>query len=123
MSIREEDQQNTPNKPKNVNEEHRKGQTMGNKPDPSAKRNVGYGGALERADQKDSLENLHIGGDETTGYGANNPNSTEEFAQGPGFEFEGSDTAMDDEVNGIRSRPQELGDKDTKPSDSEQNRI
>ncbi|MHC2993213.1 hypothetical protein OB13_17105 [Pontibacter sp. HJ8] len=123
MSIREEDQQNTPNRPKNINEEHRKGQTMGNKPDPSAKRNVGYGGDLERADQKDSLENLHIGGNETTGYGANNPKSTEEFAQGPGFEYEGSDTAMDDDVNGVRSRDQPLGGDDSEPTDSDHSRI
>lgn len=123
MSTNDEDIQNTPNHPKNVNDEHRKSQTKGNKPDPSAKRNVGYGGDLERGDQKDSLENLHIQGNETTGYGANNPNSTEEFAQGPGFEYEGSDTAMDDDVNGIRSRPQPLGDDDTEPSNSDQSRI
>ncbi|EJF10234.1 MULTISPECIES: hypothetical protein [Pontibacter] len=123
MATRDEDIQNTPNSPKNVNDEHRKGQTMGNKPDPSAKRNVGYGGALERADQKDSLENLHIQGNETTGYGANNPKSTEEFAQGPGFEYEGSDTAMDDDVNGIRSRQQPFGEDDTEPNDSDQSRI
>lgn len=96
---------------------------MGNKPDPSAKRNVGYGGDLERSDQKDSLENLHIRGNETTGYGANNPNSHEEFAQGPGFEYEGSDTGMDDDVNGIRSRPQPLGSKDTEPNESDHSRI
>ena len=123
MSKSDEDIQNTPNRPKNVNEDHRKSQSNDNKPDPSAKRNVGYGGALERGDQKDSLENLHIQGNETTGYGANNPDSTEEFAQGPGFEYEGSDTAMGDDVNGIRSRPQALGDDDTEPSDSDQSRI
>ena len=96
---------------------------MGNRPDPSAKRNVGRGGDLERPDQKDRLENLHIGGNETTGYGANNPESREEFAQGPGFEYEGSDTAMDDDVNGIRSRPQPLGGDDTEPTDSDHSRI
>ena len=96
---------------------------MGNRPDPTAKRNVGYGGALERPDQKDRLENLHIGGNETTGYGANNPNSKESYAQGPGFEYEGSDTGMDDDVNGIRSRSQPLGDDDTIPNDSDQSRI
>ena len=118
-----EDKKQTPNSPKNVNDEHRKGQTMGNKPDPTAKRNVGYGGAMERANQKDSLENLHIGGNEATGYGDNNPKSTEEFAQGPGFEYEGSDTGMDDDVNGIRSKPQPLGSKDTEPTDSDSSRI
>jgi hypothetical protein len=123
MSTNDEDIQNTPNRPKNVNEDHRKGPTNDNKPDPSAKRNVGYGGALERDDQKDSLENLHIQGNETTGYGANNPNSTEEFAQGPGFEFEGSDTAMDDDANGIRSRPQPLGSDDTEPSETGPDRV
>lgn len=123
MATRDEDIQNTPNRPKNINEEHRKGQTMGNKPDPSAKRNVGQGGALERGDQKDSLENLHIQGNETTGYGANNPKSTEEFAQGPGFEYEGSDTAMDDDVNGIHSRQQPFGGDDTDQNDSDQSRI
>ena len=78
---------------------------------------------MERPDQKDRLENLHIGGDETTGYGANNPNSKESYAQGPGFEYEGSDTGMDDDVNGIRSRSQPLGGDDTEPNDSDQSRI
>lgn len=123
MATNDEDIQNTPNRPKNIHDKHREGQTMGNRPDPGAKRNVGYGGDLERADQKDSLENLHIAGNETTGYGANNPKSTEEFAQGPGFEYEGSDTAMDDDVNGIRSRQQPFGADDTEPNDSDQSRI
>ncbi len=85
--------------------------TVGNRPDPSAKRNVGRGGDLERADQKDKLENMHIGGSEATGYGANDPDSKESYVQGPGFEYEGSDTAMDDSVNGIRSSDQPLDSK------------
>ncbi|WP_114779149.1 hypothetical protein [Botryobacter ruber] len=94
---------------KNIFDDYNKRMTMSNRPDPSAKRNVGLNGALERGDQKDRLENLRIHGNETTGYGGNNPNSTEEFAQGPGFEFEGSDTAMSGGVNGIRTGDQPLG--------------
>jgi len=122
MAIREEDQQNTPAKPDNIYDKNRRSQTNDNRPDPSAKRNVGYGGDLERPGQKDKLENLHIGGNEGTGYGDNNPDSIEEFAQGPGFEYEGSDTAMDDSVNGIRSRDQSLGDNDTEPNDADYSR-
>ncbi|TXK46366.1 hypothetical protein FVR03_10790 [Pontibacter qinzhouensis] len=106
MAIRDEDKKSTPDKPKNVHDDFNKRVTIGNEPDPSAKRNVGRGGDLERDDQKDKLENMHIGGNEATGYGANDPKSKESYAQGPGFEFEGSDTAMDDSVNGIRNSDQ-----------------
>jgi hypothetical protein len=122
MAIREEDQQNTPDKPKNIFDENRRSQTNKNIPDPSAKRNVGYGGDLERPGQKDKLENLHIGGNEVTGYGDNNEDSIEEFAQGPGFEYEGSDTAMDDSVNGIRSADQPLDSDRTEPNDADYSR-
>ena len=94
MAIDEENRQNTPSSEKNVNSDFNKRMTMNNHPDPSAKRNVGYGGQLERSGQKNKLENMHIQGDETTGYGANDPKSVDYLAQGPGFEFEGSDTAM-----------------------------
>src|SRR5690606_26901963 len=96
--------------------------TLGNHPDPSAKRNMGPGGTTERAGQKDKLENLHIGGNEATGYGGNNPNSTEEFAQGPGFEFEGSDTGMDDDVAGVRSGDQPFGEDKQEPDDADYSR-
>ncbi len=123
MSIREENQQNTPDKPKNVNDDYNQRVAPGNHPDPSAKRNIGKDGALERSGQKDKLENLHIGGNETTGYGANDRTETESFAQGPGFEFEGSDTAMDDSVNGIRSQDQPLGSSNTEENDADPGRI
>ncbi|WP_242928720.1 hypothetical protein [Pontibacter vulgaris] len=123
MSIREEDQQNTPGKVKNVNDDFNQRMAPGNRPDPSAKRNVGKDGALEREGQKDKLENLHIQGNETTGYGANDKTEIESFAQGPGFEYEGSDTAMGDSVNGIRSQDQPLGSDKTKPNDADQSRI
>ncbi|MFD2245479.1 hypothetical protein [Pontibacter ruber] len=122
MAIREEDQQNTPDKPENIFDKNRQSQTNKNYPDPSAKRNVGYGGDLERKGQKDKLENLHIGGNEVTGYGDNNPDSVEEFAQGPGFEYEGSDTAMDDSMNGIRSTDQPLDSDHTEPNDADYSR-
>ncbi len=94
----------------------------GNRPDPSAKRNMGPEGFTERPGQKDKLKNLHIGGNETTGYGANDPKSRESFAQGPGFEYEGSDTGMDDDVAGIRRGDQPLGDDEEKPDNADYGR-
>ncbi|MFT2007830.1 hypothetical protein ACMA1I_04080 [Pontibacter sp. 13R65] len=124
MAIHDEDKKNTPGKPKNVHDDFNERMTIGNEPDPSAKRNVGRGGDLERDDQKDKLENMHIGGSEATGYGAIDPDSKESYAQGPGFEFEGSDTAMDDSVNGIRSSDQPLDSTSTnQEQDGDPSRI
>ena len=58
--------------------------------DASAHRNVGANGYTQRSDQKDQLENLHIGGSETEPQGGNNHTSAGEQAQGPGFTEEGS---------------------------------
>jgi hypothetical protein len=107
-----EDKDSTENT-KNVNSDYNKRVSMGNHPDPSAKRNVGPGGALEREGQKGKLENLHIAGNETTGYGANDHKSVDYISQGPGYEYEGNDTAMDDDVNGIRSKEQPLNSDKT----------
>ncbi|AMM52511.1 hypothetical protein TH61_16830 [Rufibacter sp. DG15C] len=107
MAIQDEENTN-PNRVKNVNDSQHQRNAPGNKPDPSAKRNVGLGGDLERNDQKDRLENLHIGGNEVTGMGHLDRNSTESHNQGPGFEAEGSDTFMGGENNGIRMKDQPL---------------
>lgn len=122
MSDKEEDNQNKSDKPKSTNDDYYKRMTMNNQPDPSAKRNVGMNGEMERRGQKDKLENLHIQGNEASGYGANTTNSIEEFAQGPGFEYEGSDTAMDDNVNGVRSSEQSFGEKESKPDNADHSR-
>ncbi|MEJ8757056.1 hypothetical protein WG947_08620 [Pontibacter sp. H259] len=123
MAIDEENRQNTPSSDKNVNSDFNKRMTMNNHPDPSAKRNVGYGGQLERSGQKNKLENMHIKGNEATGYGANDPKSVDYLAQGPGFEFEGSDTAMNDDLNGIRSKDQPLGQKNSEETDTDRTRT
>ena len=111
MNVSEEDNVNEEIKdsPDNVNSDYNKRVSNDNHPDPSAKRNMGPGGETERQGQKDKLENLHIGGNEVTGYGANSTESIESFAQGPGFEFEGSDTGMQGDVAGIRRGDQPLG--------------
>jgi len=119
MNEREENQDKTPD---NINNDYRERVGMGNHPDPSAKRNIGQNGETERLDQKDKLENLHIGGNEATGYGANDPDSKESYAQGPGFEFEGSDTAMDDSVNGIRRGDQPFGGDSEESNDADYSR-
>ncbi|MFD3001571.1 hypothetical protein ACFS7Z_14465 [Pontibacter toksunensis] len=106
----------------NINNDYRDRVGMGNHPDPSAKRNMGPNGTTERPGQKDKLENLHIGGNETTGYGANTDENAESISQGPGFEFEGSDTAMDDSVNGIRRGDQLLGEDEEKSNDADYSR-
>ncbi len=120
MSNEEED--NAPDSIKSTNDDYHKRVSMDNSPDPSAKRNIGPNGELERRGQKDILDNLHIGGNEASGYGANDSNSIEEFAQGPGFEYEGSDTAMDDKVNGVRSTQQEFGDDENTPDNADRSR-
>ena len=108
---------------KSVNSDYNQDQTNGNQPDPSAYRNVGPRGETERNDQKDRLENMHIGGNETTGYGANDPDNKESFAQGPGFEFEGSYDEMDGNTNGVRTNEQPFGSKETNPDDSDYSRV
>ncbi|MCC9135022.1 hypothetical protein ACFSKU_18985 [Pontibacter silvestris] len=121
MENREEDKNKKiePTSTKTNNDDYNERMSMGNTPDPSAKRNIGPGGEQERAGQKDKLENLHIGGNETTGYGDNDHSSVESFAQGPGYEYEGSDTAMDDSVSGIRRGDQPLGEDEEKSSDAD----
>ncbi|WP_242920039.1 hypothetical protein [Pontibacter liquoris] len=117
-----ENAEETPNKTNNVNSDYNKRVSHHNHPDPSAKRNMGPGGETERPGQKDKLENLEIGGNETTGYGANTKDSIESFAQGPGFEYEGSDTAMDDKVNGIRRGEQLFGEDEKQDDDADYSR-
>jgi hypothetical protein len=73
--------------------------------DPSAARNTGANGYTQRTDQKDQLENLHIGGSETSPQGGNEHHEAGEQAQGPGFEAEGS-YELD---HNIRTRDQEFG--------------
>jgi hypothetical protein len=124
MATEEENIQNTPSSAKNVNSDFNKRVSMGNHPDPSAKRNIGPDGQTERSGQKDKLENMHIKGNETTGYGASDTSKSVEYlAQGPGFEFEGSDTAMNDDLNGIRSKDQPLGETNTEETDSDRSRT
>jgi len=75
--------------------------------DPSAQRNTGAQGYTQRNDQKDQLENLHIGGSETEPQGGNDHANTGEQASGPGFEMEGS-VELDHK---LRTRDQEFGEK------------
>jgi hypothetical protein len=114
--------QTTPDQPNNINSDFNKRVSMGNHPDPSAKRNIGPDGETERRGQKDKLKNLKIEGNEVTGYGGNNSKSTEEFAQGPGFEYEGSDTGMDGDVAGVRRGDQPFGEDKEKPNDEDYGR-
>ena len=74
--------------------------------DPSALRNTGARGYTERSNQKDQLENLHIGGSETSPQGGNDHQNAGEQAQGPGFEAEGS-IELDHK---LRTREQKFGD-------------
>lgn len=76
--------------------------------DPSALRNTGAGGYTQRADQKDQLANLHIGGGEGVPQGGNDHENAGEQASGPGFEAEGSY----DLGNGVRSQEQDFGEKE-----------
>ncbi|MFB9864775.1 hypothetical protein EFA69_14355 [Rufibacter immobilis] len=107
----------------NINDDYHQRNAPGNSPDPSAKRNIGLGGDTERNDQKDRLENLHIGGNEITGYGANDPNSKESDTQGPGFEYEGSYQAMGGSADGVRMHDQPLDSKDTDEEETDYNRL
>lgn len=118
MSINEEDNQSTPERTPNIYDKDYREQTNENRPDPGAKRNVGLGGETQRRGQKDKLENLHIGGSEATGYGANDPDEVESTAQGPGFEFEGSYEEGDGSVNGIRTDDQPFGSDETEPNEN-----
>jgi hypothetical protein len=83
-----------------------------NSDDASAHRNVGANGYTQRSDQKDQLQNLHIGGSETEPQGGNNHGTANEQAQGPGFTEEGS-YELDEQGEGIRMHEQQLGDKQT----------
>ena len=75
--------------------------------DPSAARYTGANGYTQRTDQKDQLENLHIGGSETSPQGGNDHINAGEQAQGPGFEAEGS-IELD---HNLRTREQKFGEK------------
>jgi hypothetical protein len=77
--------------------------------DPTAYRSAGGRGYSQRTDQKDQLENLHIGGSDTEPYGANDDQSDTSKNQGPGFEAEGS-YELDYEQN-LRTREQPFGAK------------
>ena len=77
--------------------------------DASAHRSVGANGYTQRNDQKDQLQNLHIGGSETEPQGGNNHTTAGEQAQGPGFTEEGSFELG----AGIRMHEQKLGDDHT----------
>lgn len=75
--------------------------------DPTAHRNTGANGYTQRSNQKDQLENLHIGGSDTSPQGGNDHTGAGEQAQGPGFEAEGS-LELD---HNLRTRDQEFGEK------------
>ena len=75
--------------------------------DPTAARYTGANGYTQRNNQKDQLENLHIGGSETSPQGGNQHTEAGEQAQGPGFEAEGS-YEID---HNLRTRDQEFGAK------------
>ncbi len=71
--------------------EYQKDQSNGKETnDPTAARYTGAHGYTQRDNQKDQLENLHIGGSEATPQGATNHQTADEQQQGPGFEDEGS---------------------------------
>ncbi|GAB3732989.1 hypothetical protein GCM10027594_14810 [Hymenobacter agri] len=74
--------------------------------DPTAARYTGANGYTERSNQKDQLENLHIGGSETSPQGGNDHQNAGEQAQGPGFEAEGS-YELD---HNLRTREQKFGE-------------
>ena len=76
--------------------------------DPSAARNTGANGYTQRDNQKDQLENLHIGGSESSPQGGNDHHAAGEQAQGPGFEAEGS-IELD---HNLRTRDQPFGAKE-----------
>jgi hypothetical protein len=120
MAIREENEDTAPDRVKNIFDQHVQNETNENRPDPTAKRNIGPFGETERRGQKDKLKNMHIGGNEVTGYGANDPDSVDNLAQGPGYEVEGSFEEADGSVNGIRSQDQPFGGNTTEPNENEE---
>ena len=91
------------NNPGNSNEnnksdvEYKRDQANGNLGDPSSKRNIGPDNTTQRSNQKDELGNLHIAGNEVSGYGANTEGAGDSAA-GPGFEAEGSEFANDNPI-------------------------
>ena len=109
MANRENEINKAPHGVKNITDTHVQNETNGNRPDPTSKRNIGPNGETERRGQKGKLENMHIGGNETTGYGANDPDSIDYIAQGPGFEVEGSFQEADGSLDGVRSKDQPFG--------------
>lgn len=80
--------------------------------DASAHRNVGANGYTQRSDQKDQLQNLHIGGGEGEPQGGNDHDTAGEQAQGPGFTQEGS-YELDEQGEGIRMHEQQFGESQT----------
>jgi hypothetical protein len=76
--------------------------------DPTAARHNGANGYTQRSNQKDQLENLHIGGSDLEPAGGNQHHSAGEQAQGPGFEAEGT-YELD---HNLRTRHQEFGEKE-----------
>lgn len=95
--IKEEKETEDTNKNNRTDTEYKREEANGNLGDPSAKRNLGPDNTTQRPNQKDELANLHIGGNETTGYGANTTGANENAA-GPGFEAEGSEYTNDHPV-------------------------
>lgn len=75
--------------------------------DPSAARYTGANGYTQRDNQKDQLDNLHIGGSDVSPQGGNQHTEAGEQAQGPGFEAEGS-IELD---HNLRTRDQPFGAK------------
>jgi hypothetical protein len=120
MATKEENEDKAPKQEKNIFDPYVQSQTNENRPDPTAKRNIGPFGETERRGQKDKLKNKHIGGNEVTGYGAHDPDSVDYLAQGPGFENEGSFEEADGSVNGIRSQDQPFGSPGTEPNENEE---
>ena len=94
----ENDEKRSDNKKNQSDIAYKRDQANGNLGDPSSKRNIGLCGEMQRNDQKDELKNLHIGGDEVSGYGATNHTDLGENAAGPGFEAEGSEYSNDNPV-------------------------
>ncbi|AMJ65727.1 hypothetical protein [Hymenobacter sp. PAMC 26628] len=74
--------------------------------DASAARYTGAHGYTQRSGQKDQLENLHIGGSESTPQGGTEHDAANEQQQGPGFEVEGSYELDHD----VRTKEQKFGE-------------
>jgi hypothetical protein len=68
-------------------------QTNNNISDPTAKRNIGLGGAQQRDDDKGQLHNLKIEGNEVSGYGDTDHDDENAAHGGPGFKAEGGEYA------------------------------